>query len=239
MPDRVITRVNTISEREGQDRTFRFLNRCKEPFEWTDSVPEDDLEFQGLLMNEDEAPFLDISAELPGVELESEEHDFTPVTNEPEEDFCDLAEAALHNAGIDTNQRIRAAFDADTGQQAPAVIEAPAVNEPENVKYVYEVTFDLPDAGLPMANDPDLILVDPNDDTIIPAFVADDTDDQPSTSRCPTQARRSVIGNQPYDAYAPCVAFLQLGTKRAHRSVLEAAQLLQMSKEEKLFATTA
>ncbi len=104
---------------------------------------------------------------------------------------------------------------------------------------MYKVTFDLSDACLPMANDPNLILRDPNDETIIPAFVADDTDDQPSTSRYPTQARRSVIGNQPYDAYAPPVAFLQLGTTQAHRSVLEAAQLLQMSMEEKLFATTA
>jgi len=57
------------------------------------------------------------------VELESEEHDFTPMTDEPEEDFHDLAKAALHSAGIDTNQRIRAALDAGTGQQAPAVID--------------------------------------------------------------------------------------------------------------------
>jgi hypothetical protein len=113
------------------------------------------------------SPFPDISAELPGVELESEERDFTPITDQPEEDFRDLAEAALHNAGIDANQRIRAALDAGTGQQAPAVIE------PENIEIVYEVTFDLPDAGLPMANDPNLILGDQHDNTIIPAFVAD------------------------------------------------------------------
>ena len=229
MPDRVIKRVNTIGVGEGQGRTFRFLNRCKEPFEWTDSVPEDDPEFQGLLENEDEAPFPDISAE----------RDFTPVMDELEEDFRDLAKAALHNAGIDANQRIRVALDAGTGQQAPAVIEAPAIVEPENIDYVHEVTFDLPDAGLPLANDPNLILGNQNDDTIIPAFVADDTDGPPSTSRYPTRTRRSVIRNQPYDAHAPRVAFLQLGMTRAHRSVLEAAQLLQMSKEEKLFATTA
>ena len=224
MPDRVIKRVDTIGVREGQDHTFRFLNRRKEPFKWTDSVPEDDPEFQGLLENEDDAPFPDISAELPGVELESEECNFTPIMDEPEKDFRNLAKATLHNAGIDTNQWIQVALDAGTGQQAPAVIE------PENVEYVYEVTFDLPDAGLPMANDPNLILGNQNDDTIIPAFVADNTDGQPSTSRYPTRARRSVIGNQPYDAHAPRVAFLQLGMTRAHRSVLEAAQLLQMSK---------
>ncbi len=55
MPDRVIKRVNAIGEREGQGRTFCFLDRRKEPYEWTDSVPEDDPEFQGLLDDEEEA----------------------------------------------------------------------------------------------------------------------------------------------------------------------------------------
>ena len=71
MPDRVIKRVNTIGLQEKQGRTFRFTNRSKEPYEWTDSVPEDDPNFQGLL-EDDEAPFPDISAELPGVPLEED-----------------------------------------------------------------------------------------------------------------------------------------------------------------------
>ena len=54
MPDRVIKRVNDIEVRKKQGRTFHFLNRWQEPYEWTDSVPEDDPEFQGLL--EEEAP---------------------------------------------------------------------------------------------------------------------------------------------------------------------------------------
>jgi hypothetical protein len=110
MPDRVIKQVNTIGEREGQGHTFRFLNRRKEPYEWTDSVPEDDPEFQGLLKNDDEAPYPDISAELPGVALKIEERDFTLVTDEPRDNFCDLAGAARHNAGIDADQRIRDAI---------------------------------------------------------------------------------------------------------------------------------
>jgi hypothetical protein len=231
MPDRVIKRVNAIGVREGQKRTFHFLNQRKEPFEWTDSLPKDDPEFQGLVENEDEAPFLDVSAELPGVVLESEERDFTPITDEPEEDIRDLARAALHNAGIDPDQQIRAAFDAGTGPNTPVLIEA----EPDEVKSVYKITFDLPDAGLPMAHDPNLVLGNHNDDTIIPGFVADDTDGQP---HYPTRACRSVLMNQPCNAYAPRVAFLQLGTTRAHRSVLEAAQLLQMSKDKRIFATT-
>jgi hypothetical protein len=48
MPDRVIKQVNAIGAREKQGREFRFLNRRKEPYEWTDEVPEDDPKFQGL-----------------------------------------------------------------------------------------------------------------------------------------------------------------------------------------------
>ncbi len=73
MPDRIIKRVNTIGSRENQGRTFRFTDRSREPYDWTDSVPEDDPDFQGLL-EDDAAPFPDISAELPGVPLEEEEH---------------------------------------------------------------------------------------------------------------------------------------------------------------------
>jgi hypothetical protein len=38
----------------------------------------------------------------------------------------------------------------------------------------------------------------------------------------PTQSCRSVVGNQPYNAYAPRIQFLQLGEVQAHRSVLTA-----------------
>ncbi len=101
MPDLVIRRVNRIGEQEKQGRTFRFLNRRGEPYEWTDKVPEDDSDFQGLLDENDiTAMYLDVSAELPGVELESEGQDFQTVTDKPEPDFRDLAGAALHNAGI-------------------------------------------------------------------------------------------------------------------------------------------
>ena len=102
MPDRIIKRVNSIGSREKQGRTFRFTDRSREPYKWTDSVPEDDPDFQGLL-EVDEAPFPDISAELPGVPLEDEEYDFQVVTDEPEPDFEELAAAALDNAGIDTS----------------------------------------------------------------------------------------------------------------------------------------
>ncbi len=75
-------------------------------------VPEDDPEFQGLLDDEEEAAYPEISAKLPGVELEEEERDFTSVTDEPEADFRELAGATLHNAGIDADDRIRVALGA-------------------------------------------------------------------------------------------------------------------------------
>ncbi len=39
MQDRVIKHVNTIGLREKQGRTFWFLNRRQEPYEWMDTVP--------------------------------------------------------------------------------------------------------------------------------------------------------------------------------------------------------
>jgi hypothetical protein len=143
MPDSVIQRVNMIREREKQGRMFRFLNRRGEPYEGTDEVPEDDPDFQGLLdENEDTAVYPDVSAELPGVELESEEQDFQTVMDEPEPDFRNLAGAALHNAGIDTNEMVRNAQGGHAQAQGPALIDA---NED---KIVYKLTFNLPDASL-------------------------------------------------------------------------------------------
>ena len=143
MPDSVIQRVNKIGEREKQDRTFWFLNQRGEPYEWTDEVPEDDPDFQGLL-DEDEgtAMYTDISAELPGVELEAEEREYQTITDEPEPDFRDLAGEALHNAGIDTNAMI---WDAqgDAVPQTPG----PALTADKD-EVMYGLTFDLPDAGL-------------------------------------------------------------------------------------------
>ncbi len=71
-------------------------------------MPEDYLEFQGLL--EEEAPFPDVSAKLPGVTLEEdEEGDFQVVTNNPEPAFEILAAAALENIGILAGEWIQAA----------------------------------------------------------------------------------------------------------------------------------
>ena len=42
MPAAVIAKVDKIGKKEKQGKEFRFQNRNKEPFDWTDEVPEDD-----------------------------------------------------------------------------------------------------------------------------------------------------------------------------------------------------
>ena len=230
MPDRVIKRVNAIGQGEGQGRAFRFVNRRGEPYEWTDEVPKDDPEFQGLLDEGDEsAVYPDISAELPGVELEEDERDYRTVMDD-EPDFRDQADAALQNAGIDAGEMIRRAHRNENAPGGPALVEA------DDDEIVYEIMFDLPDAGLIPPNPPDLLpLGNDRDDTAIPAVIPQDAEE----GRCyPQRARRSVIGNQPYDTYAPRTTFLQLGTVRAHRSVSEANQLARMTQHERMMATT-
>ena len=68
MPTAVIAKVDKIGKKENQGKEFRFLNRNKGPFDWTDEIPDNDGEFQGLLG--EEAHFPDISSELSGVILE-------------------------------------------------------------------------------------------------------------------------------------------------------------------------
>ncbi len=216
--------MDAIGEREGQGQTSRFLNQQKELYKWTDEVPEDDTDFQGLLKNEEEAVYSDVSTELPGVELEAEERDFTPVSDEPEADFRELVAAVHHNAGIGTEERLRTAQEA--ASNAPGGVHQPAVVEADEDKIVYEITFDLPDAGLPGEGQSQLEvpLGNDRDDTTTAAIIPVDADapDVP-LQRYPTQSCRSALGNQPYDQFAPRVAFLQLGTTRAHGSITEAS----------------
>jgi hypothetical protein len=237
MPHCIIKWVNAIGQREGQGREFRFLNRWREPFTWTNKVPEDDSEFQELLENKDEeAVYPDILAELPGVTLEDKE-DSTPVVIEEEEpDFQDLAAQALENARIDTEECIWAA-----NNLPPAALlqDGPALVEDNNDKIVYELTFNLLDAGLGVieSNIPpaELTLGDDQDNTVVTPLAA--VDNKPE-QRYPTWLRRSIIGHQPYDTYAPRTTFLQLGTTQVHRSVIEATRLIKMTKAEQLLVTT-
>ena len=142
MPDNIIKKVNKIGLSKRKGCKFRFLNRLGAPYEWTDLVPEDDPEFQGLL--EDEARFPDVSAMFPGVPLECNEETFEAMTDDPEPDFDKLAAVALENAGIDTGDRLRPARVAFAAlpPDGPRLIEAGLD------KIVYNIMFDLPDGGL-------------------------------------------------------------------------------------------
>ncbi len=114
--------MNAVGLKDKQGRAFRFLNRNKEPYRWTDKVPKDDPQFQGLFEDDEgeAAAYPDISTKLPGVELKSKEDDYTAITEGPAADFYNLAAAVLDNAGIDTVAWLRTARDlADPASAIP------------------------------------------------------------------------------------------------------------------------
>ena len=137
LPDSVIAKVNAIGKKEGQGRDFRFTNRRNEPFSWTDEVPVDDDEFQGLL-EPDEATFPDISAELPGVELERNQTDspVDAVDEDPEPNFEQRAADALENADIRAGEH-----------RNPPVAQPDNIVAAEPGEIIYEIEFDVPEDG--------------------------------------------------------------------------------------------
>ncbi len=81
------------------------MNRNKEPYEWTDKIPEDDPDFQGRLEEEEEvAVHPDITAELPGVTLEDEMDNTMAVVEDDEPISRDLAVIALDYAEINPQE---------------------------------------------------------------------------------------------------------------------------------------
>jgi hypothetical protein len=165
-------------------------------------MPKDDPEFQGLL--EEEALFLDISAEIPGVPLEEEEEEYQVVTDEPKPGFEELAAAVLNNAGINTEACVRnaraATYAAEAAAAAAVCPDGPCVVKAFEDKIVYDITFDLPDAGLMPPRD------DHKPEEL--AVAADDHTPPPAPCWYPMQMHRSVVGNQPYDTYALWIQFL-------------------------------
>jgi hypothetical protein len=207
MPTCVIKRVDTIRAREKQGQEFRFVNRNKEPFGWTDEVPEDDPGFQGLLEDEEEAAvYPDISAELPGVTLEDEVDNTAAMVDDDEPDFRKLAAITLDNTGINPQARLRTTQNVPAANE-PALREAgPALIDAGNDKIVYEITFDLPDAGLVPPEGVAAIPLGGNDIPVPPPI----PDEPVETQHYPTQPCRSAVRHQPYNQYAPRTTFLQL-----------------------------
>jgi hypothetical protein len=96
-------------------------------------------------------------------------------------------------------------------------VNAPQVIEAEPDKIIYDTTSELPDARLlppPMNN-----ATAENDAATHPS-VDQDVPLSPNTPppQYPLRSHRSVVGNQPYDTYAPQMQFLQLGEVRVHRT---------------------
>jgi hypothetical protein len=199
-------------------------------------VPADNPAFHGLL-KEEEAVYSNITAELPGVPLEEKVVDHQAVTDKDEPDFRVLMARALDNANINPAAHLRAARTAEAQPVAPG----PALIDANEDKIIYELTFDLPDAGLAPHIAPDGIAVVPHDVPDLHAFEPNPAEDTKPATECQYLLRscRSAIGHQPYDKYTPLTAFLQLGETRARRSVIKASKLVRMTKEECLMATTA
>ncbi len=109
-----------IRPRSG--REFRFLNRNKDTFTWTDEVPADNPAFQGLF-EEEEAVYPDINADLPEVPLEEEVIDHQAITDK-DEPVRVLVPSVLDNANINPAAHLQAARAAEAQPVAsgPALI---------------------------------------------------------------------------------------------------------------------
>jgi hypothetical protein len=83
---------------------------------------------------------------------------------------------------------------ADKNRQANM---APAMIEPEQDEIVYKITFDLLDAGLQGG------IQYKADEVPVPAAAVPAAPVQDDVRQYPIRLHRSVIGNQPYDSYAP------------------------------------
>ena len=132
------------------------MNYLNEPYTWTDTAPEDDPEFQGLLKEEGDALFPDVSVEIPGVPIKEEDGKYQNVTNEPKPGFKTLMAAALNNAGIDVATQVcsaRAAADVADAVVIAVPPDGQLLVEAFEDKIVHNVTFELPDAGLVVPNE--------------------------------------------------------------------------------------
>ena len=177
MPKAIINKVDNIGKKESQGKEFRFLNQNREPFDWTDEIPDNGGEFQGLL--EEEAPFPDISSKLSGVILEDELVGHTMALEEEYEPaFEAKAAVTLDNADIQVDEQLHA----DQTQVDTVPIMVP---QPHEIMYDVELGADEPDEGL--------------EDPLIPPPIPDITGH--IAGRYPTRSRRSVLGNLSYDRY--------------------------------------
>ncbi len=110
--------------------------------------------------------------------------------------------------------------------------EGPALIDADEDEVIYELMFNLPNAGLQQP------AITPGDVAVIGPDIPPPPGDEAGECCYPLWSHRSVVGQQPYNQYAPPMTFLQFGEVRAHRSVVEANRLARMTNEEQLMATT-
>eukprot|EP00804_Cyclotella_cryptica_P016673 CCRYP_001990-RA/>CCRYP_001990-RA protein AED:0.73 eAED:0.24 QI:0/-1/0/1/-1/0/1/0/427 len=96
VPDSIIKKVEAWGRRDKQTGIIRFRNKNNDPYEWDN---EHDALVEDNAPEPEEAPFWDIPAETPGVEIEANVPALVTPPPPPEEQR--LA-AAVANAGIDS-----------------------------------------------------------------------------------------------------------------------------------------
>ncbi len=165
---------------------------------------------------------------------------------------------ACNNAGIDPQDRLQAVQNLPKWNEAPDL--GPAIGDAHEDEIVYEITFDLPDAGLannvvpPDDDVPETVpnLAMPNVSVPFPDISAVNNKEVDESRHYPTQTCQSALGHQSYNEHTPHIAFmhqgeeeeeqhvtfLQLGEIRAHRNVLDAGRFARMTKEERMHMTT-
>ncbi len=130
------------------------------------------------------------------------------------------------------------------GNAAPAAdAQLPEIVEANDEEVVYEIMFDLPDAGLKDDVVPPDVPIPADAPADIPVHVAmaaaivADVVPEVEGQQYPTGACRSAVGNQPYDTFSPRMTFLQLREAQAHRSVLDATKYVGLTKNKQLHAS--
>ncbi len=127
---------------------------------------------------------------------------------------------ALNNAGINPPDRLQVVQNLPKRNDVPD--SGPAVDDAHEDKIVYEITFDLPDAGLannvvlPNNNVPKAVpnVAMPNVVVPLSNVPAVDYKEVDKPRYYPTRSCKSGLGHQPYNEHAPCVAFMHNGRKK-------------------------
>ena len=102
MPDKIIAKINKWGRKNKQSGRTRFADRNNNEYDWNDENLIEDNAPEA----EEVAPFPATPAETPGVDLEQDMTNVTPVVDDEEPRVAELADAAIANAGMTPRQNI-------------------------------------------------------------------------------------------------------------------------------------